>query len=124
MRIYLLITNRCNLKCSMCIRDNQHEKDMNFEDFKNIFEKRDTSNTEIVITGGEPTLNLEFVKFIEYSSTKFKKVLIATNGVFNQYIKNIKNIKNIIFQISLDGNENIHNQIRGGKIFNNILELN
>lgn len=122
MRIYLLITNRCNLKCSMCIRDNQHEKDMNFEDFKNIFEKRDTSNTEIVITGGEPTLNLEFVKFIEYSSTKFKKVLIATNGVFNQYIKNIKNIKNIIFQISLDGNENIHNQIRGGKIFNNILE--
>lgn len=122
MRIYLLITNRCNLKCSMCIRDNQCEKDMNFEDFKNIFDKKNTSDTEIVITGGEPTLNLEFEKFVNYSLIKFKRVLIATNGVFSHYIDNIKNTKNITFQISLDGSENTHNQIRGGKVFNNILD--
>lgn len=122
MRIYLLITNKCNLTCSMCIRGNNSIEDMQFEDFKKIFDEQDTSEMEIVITGGEPTLHLNFEKFVKYSSKKFKKVLIATNGTQNNYIDNIKNMKNIMFQVSLDGNRDVHNQIRGKYVFDNILE--
>lgn len=121
-RIYLLITNKCNLACTMCIRGENQNKEMIFEEFKEIFDKENTSDIEIVITGGEPTLHPDFINFIKYSLKKFKKVLIATNGVVNRYIDSIKDMENIIFQISLDGNRESHDRIRGRKSFDKIIE--
>lgn len=122
MRIYLLITNSCNLSCVMCIREERKENFINFEEFKKNFDREDTSNIELVITGGEPTLHPKFVEFVKYSSKKFKKVLIATNGTHNSYVEEIKDIKNLIFQISLDGDRETHNRIRGKESFDKILE--
>lgn len=121
-RIYLLITNECNLACSMCIRGENQNKKMKFEEFKETFDKEDTSDIEIVITGGEPTLHEDFISFIEYSSKKFKKVLIATNGVISRYIDSIKNLDNIMIQISLDGDKEIHNKVRGEGSFEKTIE--
>lgn len=121
-RIYLLITNKCNLTCTMCIRGENQNKEMRFEEFKEIFDKENTSDIEIVITGGEPTLHQNFIKFVEYSSKKFKKVLIATNGMINEYIDAIKDIENIMFQISLDGDRENHNNIRGKDSFDKIIK--
>lgn len=122
MRIYLLITDKCNLNCIMCIRGRFKEEYMKFDEFKKYFDKENTSEIEIVITGGEPTLHPEFLNYIEYCSKKFKKVLIATNGVINKYINDIKNIENLILQISLDGDREDHNKIRGKNSFDKILK--
>ena len=121
-RIYLLITNECNLACSMCIRGENQNKKMKLEEFKETFDKEDTSDIEIVITGGEPTLHEDFISFIEYSSKKFKKVLVATNGVISRYINSIKNLDNIMIQISLDGDKEIHNKVRGEGSFEKTIE--
>lgn len=117
MRIYLLITNKCNLTCSMCIRGKTQNIDMNFNDFKKITIRESFIDTEIVITGGEPTLHKNFIDIVKFASKYFKKVLIATNGTTNFYIEDLKDLKNLIFQISIDGNQKIHNSIRGNNSF-------
>lgn len=106
----------------MCIRGENQNREMRFEEFKEIFDKENTSDIEIVITGGEPTLHPQFIKFVEYSSKKFKKVLIATNGMINEYTDNIKDVENIMFQISLDGDRENHNKIRGKDSFDKIIK--
>lgn len=122
MRIYLLITDRCNLTCSMCIRGEQHNKDMSLKEFVKIVKRGTFSNTELVITGGEPTLHDHFIEFVKFSSNNFKKVLIATNGTTNYYIDHLKNINNLMFQISLDGDKKCHDFIRGEGSFNLICQ--
>lgn len=117
MRIYLLITNKCNLHCSMCIRGKKYDKDMNFNDLKKIVVRESFIDTEIVITGGEPTLHKDFIEIIKFVSKYFKKVLIATNGTTNFYIDDLKDLKNLMIQISIDGNEKTHNSIRGKNSF-------
>lgn len=113
MRIFLLLTDRCNLHCSMCIRGKQNGNDMDFEFFSNWVASEDFSNMELVITGGEPTLHSHFIEFVKKASYNFQKVLIATNGTTNYYIDELKGLNNIIFQISLDGDEFSHDKIRG-----------
>lgn len=89
MRIFLLLTDRCNLHCSMCIRGRQHGDDMNLEEFSNLLDNEDFSNIELVVTGGEPTLHPYFVEFVKKASLHFRKVLIATNGTTNYYINDL-----------------------------------
>lgn len=122
MRVYLLITNRCNLWCSMCIRGKQYESDMDYNQFIQLMSTKKYYETELVITGGEPTLHPQFIEFVKHASEHFKKVLIATNGTTNYYIDELKNINNLMFQISLDGNKDIHDSIRGTGAFQSTLE--
>lgn len=118
MRIFLLLTDRCNLHCSMCIRGRQHGDDMNLEEFSNLLDNEDFSNIELVVTGGEPTLHPYFVEFVKKASLHFRKVLIATNGTTHYYINELKELDNVIFQISLDGDEKSHDNIRGNGSYN------
>lgn len=113
MRVFLLLTDKCNLHCSMCIRGRQHGNDMNFEDFSNLLINEDFSDMELVLIGGEPTLHPYFVEFVKKASSNFRKVLIATNGTTSYYINELQQLENVIFQISLDGDENSHDKIRG-----------
>ncbi len=122
MRVYLLITDRCNLSCTMCIRGKNKKNDMSINDFKKFILTESFKDAELVITGGEPTLHIDFVNIVKESALFFKRVLIATNGMTNYYIDELKNIENIFFQVSIDGNEKEHDNIRGKGSFNKIKE--
>ncbi len=120
----IIITNRCNLKCSYCEIPQIHSKDQEgFIKKETAFEAIDsflkTTNKKVVIHffGGEPLLNFSLIKEIcEYAKNKAKKLSkkltlsIAINGTLiteevAEYI--IKNNFNILY--SIDGNEEIHN---------------
>ncbi len=127
MRMFLLLTDKCNLNCSMCIRGRQHGNEMDLEEFSKLLVEEDFSDVELVVTGGEPTLHPYFVEFVKKASLNFHKVLVATNGTNYYYINELKGLDNVSFQISLDGDKKSHDKIRGvgsyNKTFKSIKEF-
>lgn len=113
MQIYMLITDKCNLNCNMCIRGNNVGNDMDFQTLKdsNFIDK--ISQDTIVITGGEPTLHSNFTEIVKYICKYAENVAVTTNGTFDYYINDLKDEKNLIFQVSLDGYKEKHDAIRG-----------
>lgn len=125
MQIYLLLTENCNLKCTMCIRGKQNGVFLATEKLEAL--KNDFINQDIVLTGGEPTLHPEFEKIVKSLCKVAKSVTITTNGTYPGSLACLINEKNTIVQVSLDGTQLFHNSIRGAgnfeKTFNTIKML-
>lgn len=130
-QIYLVLTERCNLKCKQCIRGKKENLDIPLETIRKILEeiRHNFPDVNLVLTGGEPTLHENILDIIEESSRYFDKITLTTNG-YSPFYKNldkIKNLEKIKLQISLDGNQEIHDRIRGvlsyEEIFKNIASL-
>lgn len=131
-QIYLIITKKCNLSCTFCIRDYEYNVDnsLSIPDYDLIIErlKQYWHTSNFIISGGEPTVHKNFTYFLEKACQKFKKVSINTNGT-NKYFST-KKFKEIIecyevrIQFSIDGAQIVHDQIRGKgnyqKTLNNI----
>lgn len=87
-RIQYVVSERCSLKCKDCIHLMQYyEKPLNvdLEKYKESFEKLlrvSDSITELRILGGEPFMNKEMYKIIDWfhDSDKIKDISIYTNG--------------------------------------------
>ena len=88
-RPYLMIlevTNICNLKCPFCLtgkgisggRDSRH---MTYEEAKNLIDQvSDYVYMLQLYTWGEPLLNKDLVKIVEYAKTKNVYVMLSTNA--------------------------------------------
>ena len=113
MQIYLLITEKCNLSCSMCIRGHQEGDVLSIENLKKILKRGDFNNQDIVLTGGEPTLHPNFCDIVGQICAVAKTVIITSNGILNYYIDTVKKYDNLRIQISLDGEQKVHDKIRG-----------
>jgi radical SAM protein with 4Fe4S-binding SPASM domain len=78
------VTNLCNLRCEMCyINDLKREQlgSMTFENFKKIIDKNFNYWHTIKLWGiGEPFVNKDIFKMIEYEKSKGRYVVISTNG--------------------------------------------
>ena len=75
----------------------------------------------MLISGGEPTLHSSFYEIVEKSAKNFKKVVVNTNGLRLSQLKRVIDFKNVSIQISLDGDEETHNRIRGEGTFKKTL---
>ncbi len=124
-QVYLLLTRKCNLSCSHCIRSSNStftemiEKNLAFKIIDELSSIR--SDAVVLISGGEPSLHPEFYEIVVKSAESFRKVVVNTNGLrFNQ-LKNIAALENVSIQISLDGDEESHNMIRGAGTFRKTL---
>jgi len=80
------IGKRCNYSCSYCppsVHDN-HSPHMSFKVFKNAIDKIlssiDIDKFQITCTGGEPTINPDYFKIVEYTNSLGGKVFTNTNG--------------------------------------------
>lgn len=113
MQIYLLLTERCNLKCSMCIRGRQDGKNLDFYRLKNFSWIHELKEHDIVITGGEPMLHPQFWEIVDFLCVHSKTVTVTTNGTINQNISSDILKDNLFFQVSIDGDKEKHNSIRG-----------
>lgn len=70
-KIRLLVTNACNYNCSFCHNEGQikhvHPKQMSIEQLKQFIDIIKEQNiSEICFSGGEPFLNKDIIKMIEY----------------------------------------------------------
>ena len=128
--LQLPITYNCNSKCVMCnIWQMDYSNEFSLEEFSTFLKDPIFSKIQHVgINGGEPTLIKGLVDFAEQilKLPSLKTLNIITHG-FNkkQLFPILEGIyakckdKGIQFHlsISLDGYENIHNTVRGLKVF-------
>lgn len=120
MQYYVVITERCNLNCKMCIRGNASERDMAFSDFVSISRDEQFRSGNIVVTGGEPVLHPQFCDIVYLCCELSNSVCVATNGTLDYYVDDLCGIENLCFQVSLDGNKETHNAIRNGDCFDSL----
>ncbi len=80
-KIYLEITNICNLDCSFCHKTKRQKKLMSLEEFELLTDKLQGSAKYLYLhLMGEPTLHPLLPKFIEIARQKGFEPIITTNG--------------------------------------------
>lgn len=81
----LELTYRCNEKCVHCYVDDapvDDNKELTFQDYKNILEQlREMGCSQVLITGGEPTLKDCFLDVCKYAKKLGLILNIYTNGL-------------------------------------------
>lgn len=80
-RVYIEITNVCNLKCSFCLPHNRENRFMSFDEFKLVLDKiKPYTNYIYLHVKGEPLLHPEVDTFIEYAYNEGFFINLTTNA--------------------------------------------
>lgn len=95
-KIYLEITNRCNLSCDFCIKNNRKIKDISIDEFNFILSKiKPYTNYLYFHVLGEPLLHNNINELIDIAYNNKFNINITTNGYLINNIKNNKHIRQI-----------------------------
>ena len=89
--VSIVATGRCTLSCDMCpthsgrvpdsyIHAQQPVEDMSFERFREIIDRFSDAVTVHIIGSGEPLLNKDFFRMVDYASGKKMTVKTFSNG--------------------------------------------
>ena len=115
-KIYIEITNICNLKCKFCPETNRAKEIMSVEKFEEIVRKIH-KHTQLVCLHikGEPFLHNQLKEILNILEKYKLKAKITTNGTLIKQkletLKNSKAVRQINFSIhSIMQNENINKQ--------------
>ena len=113
--VMLMPHSACNCRCVMCDiwKDNKNLKQLTENDIHDLLVSLNQLGTQqVLMSGGEALLNPNFFKFCEMLQKQKIKVSLLSTGLMLK--KNtdqlIKWVNDII--VSLDGNEEVHNNIR------------
>ena len=80
-KIYIEITNICNLACSFCSVDNRVKESMNIDSFEEVMKKiNDYTDYVYLHVKGEPLLHPNLSKILDICLKYNKQVNITTNG--------------------------------------------
>lgn len=125
-KIYIEITNACNLNCSFCIKNKREIKYMTLKDYKYIISKIKDYTKEIYLhILGEPLLHPDIIKFIEYANKEGILVNITTNGYLINNIYDCKEIHRLNISLhSYNENHKITLNDYLDKIFNVVDNIN
>jgi MoaA/NifB/PqqE/SkfB family radical SAM enzyme len=110
------VTERCNLKCSMCdYWKAPSRKELSLNDFEEIHDKlKDLNVCVISLSGGEPFLRKDFLDIVEIFRHDFY-TFVTTNGTLlsNDVCSNLKSDSCFV---SIDSDiPEVHDRIRGFK---------
>ena len=95
-KVYIEITNNCNLSCDFCIKNTRKNKFMNINDFEIILNKlKEHTNYLYFHVLGEPLMHPKINEFINLAKENNFNVNITTNGYLIKRISNNKNIRQI-----------------------------
>ena len=139
--ITLFLTHMCNLRCKMCGQWGEHgitktfpqeviNQQIPFSKMKELIDEVSAFNPSITLFGGEPLLYRDFRQLIFYLKKKGLHTIIITNGsLLKLYAKDIVSYGIDELNISLDGPQEVHDEIRGipglfNRIRDNIAALN
>lgn len=80
-RVYLEITNICNLNCSFCPKTNREKRYMTVDEFNIIINQvKEVTNYINLHVMGEPTIHKDLKTFLKIAGDNNLKVNITTNG--------------------------------------------
>ena len=85
-KMYIEITNICNLNCIFCPKTLRKPKFMSCDEFKIIADKLKNYGDYIYLhVLGEPLLHPDIEKILSISESFNFKVIITTNGLYKKY---------------------------------------
>lgn len=92
-KIYVEITNICNLKCSFCLDGNRAKEFMSIENFKHIVEEiKNYTNLIALHVKGEPLMHPSLKEILDVCEDAKLKVNITTNATLLE--KNLSTLLN------------------------------
>lgn len=108
----VIVTYRCNARCSMCNRykaPSMPQEEISLDTIKKLPPMYFTN-----ITGGEPFIREDLPQIIRELYKKSDRIVISTNGFFTDRIVALcKEFPQIGIRISIEGLEKTNNEIRG-----------
>ena len=108
----VIVTYRCNAKCTMCNRykvPSKPEEEISIETIRKLPEMYFTN-----ITGGEPFIREDLKEIVRELYKKSDRIVISTNGFFTDRIVDLcKEFPQVGIRISIEGLEQTNNEIRG-----------
>lgn len=108
----VIVTYRCNAKCTMCNRykvPSVAGEEISIDTIKKLPQMYFTN-----ITGGEPFIREDLKDIVRELYKKSDRIVISTNGFFTDRIVDLcKEFPQIGIRISIEGLENTNNEIRG-----------
>jgi Fe-coproporphyrin III synthase len=113
--VILMPHSACNCRCVMCDiwKDNKNLMQLTESDIHNLLDSLQKLGTQqVLMSGGEALLNPNFFRFCGILNGKNIKVTLLSTGLTLK--KNaqaiVESVNDVI--VSLDGDEQVHNQIR------------
>lgn len=124
------ITDRCNLSCGHCVANANGNglsgEEIRLDELRKIFHalSRDLNpysldvERKVFISGGEPLIRSDLESIAIACSDEGLSTHICTNGllVTDHVLKSLRD-RNIAFSVSLDGEKQNHEMVRGGETF-------
>lgn len=108
----VIVTYRCNARCTMCNRykcPSKPEEELSIETIKKLPDMYFTN-----ITGGEPFIRTDLKDVVRELYKKSERIVISTNGFFTDRIIDLcEEFPNVGIRISIEGLEETNNTIRG-----------
>lgn len=82
-RIYIEITNKCNLSCSFCPVNNRIKKEMSVEEFEYILKQTSSITPFLYLhVQGEPLFHSKFNQILTICDSCHQHVQLVTNGTY------------------------------------------
>lgn len=119
------ITHKCNLDCCYCFSRNSKSCEPNYEFVNQVISNiKNAEVMRVILTGGEPLIDLEKLFYILENISKNKMgIILSTNGTMIDKNLSIKISRYITaIQISLDGKQTTHDRIKGKGNFKKSIE--
>ena len=123
-KIYVEITNICNLNCDFCIKNKRKQEYISIDKFKLLLNIINNYTDYLYFhILGEPLMHPNINELIDIASTNFK-INITTNGYLINKIKNNKNLRQINISLhSFNDKYNISLNKYLDNVFDSIDEL-
>lgn len=133
------ITGRCNLQCKHCYRTEGNVETLTLSDVKMVIDQflallkkynelhGIKKRGHVNITGGEPFFREDIKDILRYLGDNNSLITYAvlTNGSFltQEMIELLKETKVSFVQLSIDGNEDMHNQLRAAGDYQRVFHV-
>jgi len=128
-RIYVEITNKCNLTCDFCAASKRNKRSMSIEEFELICDQiRFLTDYIYLHVQGEPLLHPQLDEILEIAHSKQLKVQLVTNStLLNEKMETLRNAPAIRqISISLQSMQTIgylENENNSNRLFENLMQL-
>jgi len=123
--VYIALTERCPNRCVYCNYEELRKKEsyeITTEDVLYIIDQLKKAGCQkLHLSGGEPLIRDDVGRIIDHAKSKGMFVGISCSGMYiPEKIKMLKNIDIVL--LSLDGPEDIHDELRGEGSYKNVLK--